>query len=474
MLGIGYWVLCISFFLQRLAFAGDLHSFIEIALENNPELKSERISLLKEEIWLKKKKKEEYYPEANLSISSSQSWKKTKDEEGKDIKTKSKEEPTLELSFSISRPHPLGGRIKISPKWRDVLSSDNDKLEIGISSEEPLSLYQREKNKDPLFSEVKNLEMARLSLEIRTDDLIYNIISSYLEIQRIFLSFIIKEKEIFDLKENLEIARLKANKGIIPEIDVMQLELQESLLKTERAQLENEKKGMLLRFYELLGTESRDSGFGNRESGIEGKDWKKGVERLKESAKDKQMLLSSLPERGENRIKKIEIELAKRDIKEASTRNMPVIIPEWTINKEKEMTEKKLGISIKFSLYDQGIKKENVKIAEASLQQKEIELQNHLLKSKIELTTILDDIANKEKRLVVQEMEITLASKIYEIARIKHQRGLISSKDLIEYQGDVFNKKKALFETEIDLYLDYIKILNLTGGLYNAYKENLF
>jgi outer membrane protein TolC len=77
-------------------------------------------------------------------------------------------------------------------------------------------------------------------------------------------------------------------------------------------------------------------------------------------------------------------------------------------------------------------------------------------------------------RLEVYQKDISLSEKLYEIARVKYERGLISAKDLLEYQRDVFHKQKSIFELQTDLFLEYVKLLKITGKLYHAYQKDIF
>ena len=98
----------------------DLSTAIKLALENNPSLQSERLSLSKEEIILNKARRQEFYPEIEAKITQGEtketSWEK--DEEGveRKVTTKTKDKPALEIDAGISRPHPLGGKLKLNLK----------------------------------------------------------------------------------------------------------------------------------------------------------------------------------------------------------------------------------------------------------------------------------------------------------------------------------------------------------------------
>ncbi|MFH0774706.1 MAG: hypothetical protein V2A53_04330, partial [bacterium] len=81
--------------------------------------------------------------------------------------TKTKDKPALQLDSCLSRPHPLGGKLKINLKTTTGLESSQNKWEVGLQSEEPLSSYQRKKAKEPLRNEKISLNIARIDLEDR-------------------------------------------------------------------------------------------------------------------------------------------------------------------------------------------------------------------------------------------------------------------------------------------------------------------
>ncbi|MEW6102443.1 MAG: TolC family protein [bacterium] len=454
----------IFLFFPTLLFADSLNTFITLALENNPELIIEKYQLNKQEVSLKKAKKAEFYPEISLSLTTSLS-KETvelKDEEGKEYKqtTKTKEKPTLEAITGISRPHPLGGKLKLNLKLSDVIDEkDKEKGELSIESEEPISLYQRKVIKEPLLDEKEDLLLSEISLNKKIEETIYNVISSYCELQRLSSSIIVKENEFNDLMGTLEIAKAKLEKGIIPELDLFQISLQLKSSEIELSGLRREREEKEIRFLQLLGIKE----LGER---IEKENWEKRIERLKG--------LKIMEDNLEIKIKEIEIERLKRGLKEAKSKNSPIFIPSWTIIKEKERKEEKIGLSLKFYLYDKGIKKEEIKIQEASLKQEEISLQSLVSDIKIEISERENGIKDKEKRILVLKENIQLAEKIYEITKIKQERGLIFSKEMLEAEQDVTKQKNELINQEIGLFLDYIELKKLKGGLYNAYQENLF
>ncbi len=165
------------------------------------------------------------------------------------------EKPTVELTTSLSRPHPLGGKLKLNLNGSTALEKDGDSMwSMGIESEEPFSIYQRQNLRDPFIDEKLQLNITRLNLEERINELIYEVVTSYSELQKLILTMQVKERELGDLKDNLEIAKLQFEKGIIPEIDILQIDLQRSIVETEIEQLKKEQKSGLARFYHLVGS----------------------------------------------------------------------------------------------------------------------------------------------------------------------------------------------------------------------------
>lgn len=242
----------------------------------------------------------------------------------------------------------------------------------------------------------------------------------------------------------------------------MQMELRGSSVLTEFESLKKDKKAKLARFYSLLGTETvgieQDNGFLDI----------KGLQSFFPLSREEYLV--NIPQL---KIKHIQIELAKRRLKEAETRNYPLIVPSFNLRKEGETTEKSIMASLKFPLYDKGIKKEEIKLASNELLKQGIELDKLIKDTRIEITTTIDEIKDKERRISVLEKEISLAEKIYEIAKIRHSRGLIPAKDLLDYQSDVFQKQKTVFEEQINIFLDYVRLLKITGELYHAYQNFL-
>ncbi len=464
-------IFIISVFLPTWSFAeSPLSTFIQTALEYNLGVKSERLSLSQKEIELNKVKKEEFNPQITVGLTAGQSKVISEGEE-----SITEEKPTVELTTSLSRPHPLGGKLKLNLNGSTALEKDGDSMwSMGIESEEPFSIYQRQNLRDPFIDEKLQLNITRLNLEERINELIYEVVTSYSELQKLILTMQVKERELGDLKDNLEIAKLQFEKGIIPEIDILQIDLQRSIVETEIEQLKKEQKSGLARFYHLVGSNTISFDQNQQELSIGRLSYDGSIKSLREKIGRPAQIPSLLKNTPQVRIKEIEIEQAKRRVKGAESLNLPVFIPSFTINNERDFREEIIKLSVSFPFYDGGVKKEEIKSAKILLQQQEITLTNLFSNAKIELTTALDELTNKEKRLLVQEKNVEIASQIYEIARIRHQRGLISSKDLLDHQMELFGQQKILSEQQIDLYLNYVLILKLTGVIYHAYQEGIF
>ncbi|MFH1860315.1 MAG: TolC family protein [bacterium] len=497
----------ISLCLQTQGIAGgstsSLSFYIQTALENNLDIKSEHLSLSKEEISLNRAKKEVFYPEIGTAVVVGGNNKKTdwiKDEEGIERKqiTAAKEKPSVEIDSAISRPHPFGGKISLNLKAIEGLSTGSqDVWEARVESEELLSKSARQIIKTPLFDEQLQLDTAKLNLQERINETISEVINSYTQLQRLDFTLVIRHKELEDLQGNIEISRLKLEKGLIPEMDIFQMELQGSSVLSEMETIKKDKRGQMARFLQILGEDVLTQRRGELQPTVEDLLTRRRGERGEiqstvEDVQDSRELLDrikvlkgfvgSCPQLSgtqsvmsipQVKIKYIQLELSKRRLQEAVSKNAPVLTPAFTVNRSGNTTNEEFRASVKFPLYDKGIKKEEVKLAQASLSQSEIELKNLIINTQIDIAATLDEIKDTERRIGVIDKEIGLSEKIYGIAMIKHSRGLISAKDMLEYQSDVFCKRKSIFDEQTELFLDYVKLLKATGELYRVYQENI-
>ncbi len=113
-------IFIISVFLPTWSFAeSPLSTFIQTALEYNLGVKSERLSLSQKEIELNKVKKEEFNPQITVGLTAGQSKVISEGEE-----SITEEKPTVELTTSLSRPHPLGGKLKLNLNGSTALEKD--------------------------------------------------------------------------------------------------------------------------------------------------------------------------------------------------------------------------------------------------------------------------------------------------------------------------------------------------------------
>ncbi len=309
--------------------------------------------------------------------------------------------------------------------------------------------------------------MANLNLTEQINEVIYNVVSSYCDLQLIDSSLNIKTRELEDLQANLETARLKLEKGLIPEMDILQMELQGSSVLTEIESLKKDQKNQLARFYSVLGTQTMEIKIAADNSFLnQTKECKDIIDRLNQ-INPAELNIPQI------KIRHIQTELAERRLNEAKVKNLPIFVPSFNVRNEQKTREESVMLAVKFPLYDKGIKKEEIKLASNELVKQGIERDNLVKNTRVEITTSLDEIKDKERRIGTMQKEIGLAEKIYEIARIRHSRGLIPAKDLLDYQRDVFNKQKTIFELQIGILLDYVKLLKITGELYHAYQKNI-
>ncbi len=451
--------------------ASSLRSFVEIALEHNMALKSEYLSLSKEEIGLNRANKEEFYPEVNLELDWSKSW-------GEEFEgffwmgDGGNEKPTMNINSFISRTHPFGGKLRLNLSTNQMIGEKiQNQWDMTLDSEEPLSKSARQIIMTPLFDEQLQFDTAKLNLQERISEIIFDVINLYTQLQRLDFTLSIKTKELENLQGNIEISRIKLEKGLIPEMDIFQMELQTSSVLSEMETIKKDKRGQIARFLQILGIQSTIEDMQNSQEDFLNKIkvLKRLVEPYSQPLGTRSVM--SIPQ---VKIKYIQIELSKRRLQEAVSRNAPVLIPAVTVNRSGNTTQEEFRASVKFPLYNKGIKKEETKIAQASLSQTELELKSLLINTQIDIATTLDEIKDTERRIEVLDKDIDLSEKIYEIAMIKYQRGLISAKDLLQYQADVFRKRKSIFEEQTELFLDYVKLLKITGELYHAYQKDIF
>jgi hypothetical protein len=226
-----------------------------------------RLSLSKEEIGLNKAKKSEFYPEANLGVDWSKSWgEKPFYFFGMDG---GNEKPTMDISLSISRPHPFGGKLRLNLCTNQTLGEKiQNQWSLTLDSEEPLSRSARQILKTPFFNEQLQLDTARLNLQERINEIISEVINAYTQLQRLNSTFIIKTKELEDLQSNIEISKLKLEKGLIPEMDIFQMELQASSVLSEIETLKKEKRNQMARFAQMLGTQTTIEEMQNSQEGF--------------------------------------------------------------------------------------------------------------------------------------------------------------------------------------------------------------
>ncbi|MDI6782426.1 MAG: TolC family protein, partial [bacterium] len=240
------------------------------------------------------------------------------------------------------------------------------------------------------------------------------------QLQRLNSTFIIKAKEFEDLQDNIEISKLKLEKGLIPEMDIFQMELQASSVLSEMETLKKERRNQMARFAQVLGTQTGIEDMQNsQEDFLEWSKVLKGYVGHYQQPIDNPLTPFFKGEFPQVKIKYIQIEIAERRLKEAEAKNTPVLIPAFTVNRLKNTTQEEFKASVKFTLYDKGVKKEEIKLAQASLSQAKIELNNLLINTRIDITSTLDEIKDTERRMEVLNKDIGISEKIYEIAKIK-------------------------------------------------------
>jgi len=369
--------------------------------------------------------------------------------------------------FTSSADYTITGLSDEDPSTAKITTNPK----IALIWNQPLSKGGRLKMRSPLIEANKGCTLAQIEHKEFKERLILEVTIRYfnlLKAQKRTEQF----RRCVDVNQSLlEWSKNKLKAGLIPELDVMNVEVKLAQNKDNLIQAEEEEKNNQKVMTRLLSL--------NEESKII------PVEEIEIPSEFKDLHLEKIEDALRNRedIKrlKVEIEKGEREILIAKSLNKPTLVIEggyiWTGEGKtlregiEDFSVKSWAISCKvlWPFFDSSATGNSIKKAQLDYQ-----ISKNLLKKleediEDEIFTIHQSLKASARRINLLSLNLKMAEEMLKITQLKYEMGLISIRDLLEDQMTVSEINNSLLEARIDYLINKDRLLWTYGKIGEEY-----
>lgn len=143
----------------------------------------------------------------------------------------------------------------------------------------------------------------------------------------------------------------------------------------------------------------------------------------------------------------------------------------WTTT-ENEMTSWNALLTLKFNLWDWGIRRRNVSIAEARKIQSENSVTSDLNTFLVDNQKLMLELKQSSKNFSLARELLDLETKNYEFIDSEYRNGKVSYLDIIVGLRDLLSAKVQMYTSYFDLRGQLLKYRYHEGKLYESFAEN--
>ncbi|MFQ6092958.1 MAG: TolC family protein [bacterium] len=374
--------------------------------------------------------------------------------------------------LSITQPLPTDGNISLTSTLyrRDLFSNlsgvrqDRDEYSSTLTLSFQQPLFTANSMKLSLRRAELNYELANRRYQRAKWELVYNVTSAFYNLVKAARQVEIDQERAKQSRNSYEMAKLKYNSGLIPEVEALQLEvdlaLNEATLSSSQANLEQAED--LLK--QALGLDLQES--------------IKVVTRV-EYRPLKVDMAKAIEEGFKNRLEireyTIQRELSELDVKDterlsefkgaiSAFYNLDGKGDEFEQAIDTDGFNKNRGVTLSFSvpLWDWGKNRAEVEAAQANLKIAELNLEEE---RKIVERQIRDAVRRLEEaanRVEILKASVEVAQKSYDITRQRFEAGAVTSERLMDAQIALARAKKDDLEALIDYQLALADLKRVT------------
>ncbi|MBN2287755.1 MAG: TolC family protein [Candidatus Glassbacteria bacterium] len=431
---------------------------LEIAMQNSPEIRSTRLDLVRSRELLRA---QQAALKSHFSLSLAP-FSYSHDQTFNSFLSAWSTSETKSSSSTFTASQPIiqtdGTLLLINRfSWQDSYSSYNavrNKAytnDIYLRLTQPLFTYNRTRM-ETLELEL-DLEQTQLRYAIQKLSLEKQLTQSFFNVYQNRMSLDIGLEELKNQQKSYEITRSKQEAGLVALEELYQAELNlgtsKSTVQNRRVTLENS----LDSFKQLLGMELTDSI--TVEADVEYKPVEVDLEKA---------LAEGLKNRMELRQRSIGIETARNDLVRTQAQNEfkgDVTLSYGITGKDEQFTDmydkptktQTFEVSFDIPLWDWGEKKSRIKASEATIEQRELTLEDEKIAINLGVRQVHRNLINSAEQIELARQNVRNAELTYEINLERYINGDLTSMDLNLYQEQLSQRKTGLVNALIDYKL---------------------
>ena len=352
--------------------------------------------------------------------------------------------------------------VNITKKLKNNMSEYSSLIRAGFSIVQPLTNEQRVANLARINQSEITYRIACINYQKELDDLLFNTIQTYFSVIAIDWNKQIISKQIALTKQLLEIGKINFRKGAISEQDVFNLEANLAINENALLQEENNYEIGLAALQDYIGKEITIVSFEATVPSIDS-----SISFTKEDL---------LRNNYNIKIGKLSRELLKINLDSVMAEDDLTFSVGGSFQRAgnserlKDTVQEKhdtvlLNILLSKSIMDGDQNTSKVGIAQKSLEIFDSSYAQQKDKLQKTFTNLQKAMNQNKQQILLLAKSYEMAYKAYKISELKYQKGLVESASVVNSQIILINSELSLKKAQINLFLNYSTILNLSGQI---------
>ncbi len=378
-------------------------------------------------------------------------------------------------NLSVVQPLPTNGEIRLTSSfnhltetyWRPSFSDTTTRRflsSLNISFHQPL--FTINNLRYGLKKATLNYEQANRSIDITKLDLVYNVKSRFFSVYKMQRATEIVQEQLKLLEQSYQLAQQKFKAGLIPEVEVLQMEVDYAECQNAHYEAQGSLKRQLDAFKQFIGLKLTDNILIQNELSF------KMIEIDSQKA-----IEEGLRNRIEIRDKTIVIELAKMQLKEIESQwqirgdlyafydlsgisldnlqdsGFRRLVNSSISDMQERPQNRGFRLSLTIPLWDWGVNQAEVNAAQTHLQAAKYDMEEQRVSILREIRGALDDIQETKNRLHISKRRTEIAQRSYNISLHRFENGDITSQELALDQQRLAAAKRDFLDVLIDYKL---------------------
>ena len=473
---IGTILLIIVFLLPVSSSAGaekmvlTLEDAIRIALKESYTVKSFRQDVIRREGYYRAQKSE-FRPYANLNVqtpSFAESVYPVSQPSGLPV-YQSRGSMEYDMSLDFNYKIPTDGtftlRSSLNRTRNEIIFKNNTAEDLKGLTNLRLSFTQPIFTDNTLKEGLKEAELSYQSSLKRFNrnerNIIYNVTSAFYGLYRVSQMVEIYKERMDNSLEAYNLAKLKYDAGIIPEVEALQLEVKKAQSEADYINALNELETEKDSFKQLIGFPIRDDI--HVVADIEYKTFEINLEKaIEEGLKNRSEIV-------ENRFKvelgKISVKKIKRQrefkgnvrfyydftgVSTTGSRNLSNLFNSSFTDFQSRPPNRGVTLNFSYPILDWGRNSARVDAVAATLRETELELEDQVVTIEKEIREVVRNVGESENRLRILKAVQEVAQKSYNISKERFDNGDITSQDLAQDQRELTDSQLSYLSAFIE------------------------